>query len=230
MLMNKIFIDSEDFVIKKNGIYYLKPNKSSYRIKIESDINCKIIVISENIDYNIEYFINKNSELIVNSLNYSNNTNVTINLDEYSKIIYNHSVVSKENSINKFNLNHLSSKTESIINNNGINLGNNKLFFEIDGVIIKKLNNVKCEQNSKIINYGMGNSKIIPNLLIESNDIIANHSAYIGNFDDDIKFYVLSRGISLDILIKILYKAILLGTMDLTIEKEEFNKIINEWW
>ena len=76
----------------------------------------------------------------------------------------------------------------------------------------------------------MGNSKIIPNLLIESNDIVASHSAYIGNFDDDVKFYVLSRGIKLDMLIRMLYKAILLGTMDLTIEKEEFNKIINEWW
>ena len=162
--------------------------------------------------------------------NVTTNTNIAINLDKHSKINYNHSVVCKEDSVNKFSLNHLSSDTISTINNNGINIGNNKLFFEIDGIVSKKLNNVKCEQNSKIINYGLGNSKIIPNLLIESNDIVANHSAYIGNFDDDVKFYVLSRGIKLDMLIRMLYKAILLGTMDLTVEKEEFNKIINEWW
>ena len=230
MIMNKIFIDSEDIVIKENGVYYLKPINSNYHIKIENNIECKIVIISENISYNIEYNLLENSSLIVNSLNYNTNTNIVINLDKHSKINYNHSVVCKEDSVNKFSLNHLSSDTISTINNNGINIGNNKLFFEIDGIITKKLNNVKCEQNSKIINYGLGNSKIIPNLLIESNDVIANHSAYIGNFDDDVKFYVLSRGIKLDMLIRMLYKAILLGTMDLTIEKEEFNKIINEWW
>lgn len=230
MIMNKIFIDSEDIVIKENGVYYLKPINSNYHIKIENNIDCKIVIISENISYNIEYNLLENSSLIVNSLNYNTNTNIAINLDKHSKINYNHSVVCKEDSVNKFSLNHLSSDTISTINNNGINIGNNKLFFEIDGIVSKKLNNVKCEQNSKIINYGLGNSKIIPNLLIESNDIVANHSAYIGNFDDDVKFYVLSRGIKLDMLIRMLYKAILLGTMDLTVEKEEFNKIINEWW
>ena len=229
--MNKIIIDSKNIVIDKNDIYYLKINNNeNYYIKVLADINSKLIIISESNNYNIEYHLDKNSNLIVNSLNYNCNTNISINLLEYASINYNHSIVSNIDSVNKFSINHLDNNTTSNINNNGINLNDNKLYFDIDGIVGKNLVNVNCSQNSKIINYGNGNCKIIPNLLIDSNDINANHSAYIGNFDEETRFYALSRGINEDMLIRMLYKAILLGTMELTIEKEEFNKIINEWW
>jgi hypothetical protein len=39
-----------------------------------------------------------------------------------------------------------------------------------------------------------------------------------------------SRGISSKEIQKLIYKATLLGKMELQEEKEEFNKIINEWW
>lgn len=231
MIMNKIIIDSKDIVINENAVYYLKVNNNyDYHVKVLSNVNSKLVIISENSNYHIEYNLSENSNLVVNSVNYNSNTNILINLLKDASILYNHSVVSKVDSVNKIVLNHLSSNANSIINNNGINLSENKLFFEINGVVDKNLLDVNCEQNGKIINYGNGNSKIIPNLLIESNDIHASHSAYIGNFDEDMKFYALSRGINNDMLIRMLYKAILLGTMDLTVEKEEFNKIINEWW
>ena len=76
----------------------------------------------------------------------------------------------------------------------------------------------------------MGNSKIIPNLIIDSNDIIANHAAYIGEINEEEKFYMQSRGIKEMDIKKIIYVATLLGKMDLADEKEEFNKRIDEWW
>ncbi len=39
-----------------------------------------------------------------------------------------------------------------------------------------------------------------------------------------------SRGISDIDIKKLVYKAVLLGKMELSEEKEEFNKRINEWW
>ena len=90
----------------------------------------------------------------------------------------------------------MSNETESYVNNNGVNVDKNKLYFTIDGIIKEKLNNITCNQNSKIINFSEGDSKIIPNLIIDSNDIIANHSAYIGEIDEEELFYMQSRGIS----------------------------------
>ena len=104
------------------------------------------------------------------------------------------------------------------------------MFFNIDGIVKKNLSNIICNQSSKIINFNLGESKIIPNLIIDSNDIIASHSAYIGEIGEEEMFYLKSRGIDEENIKKIIYRSTLLGKMELNEEKEEFYKRINEWW
>lgn len=229
MLWNKIEVDSK-ITLKDNNPVFLEIDSL---VKLEIEVNENIIsklVILGNDNYEINIILNNNSSLIVNSLNNDNETMVNINLCENSNITYNHSVLSKENSLSTFNINHMKNNSISNINNNGINMNNGKLFFTINGIIPKKLSNIICNQSSKIINFKKGNSKIIPNLIIDSNDIIANHSAYIGEIGEEELFYLESRGIKKESIKKLIYKATLLGKMDLSLEEEEFNKIINEWW
>ncbi len=218
-----------NITITDNKPLYLVDNLDKLDIVVKENINSKIIIISSN-NYDINIKLENNSSLLVNSLNKDNSVNVNISLLENSSITYNHSVLSNIDSINNFNIKHINSSSSSVINNNGINKNNNKLFFAINGVIPKNLNNIICNQNSKIINFNKGNSKIIPNLIIDSNDIIANHSAYIGEIGEEELFYMQSRGISKEEIRKLIYKAVLLGKMEMDEEKEEFNKIVNEWW
>ena len=218
-----------NITITDNKPLYLVDNLDKLDIVVKENINSKIIIISSN-NYDINIKLENNSSLLVNSLNKDNSVNVNISLLENSFITYNHSVLSNIDSINNFNIKHINSSSSSVINNNGINKNNNKLFFTINGVIPKNLNNIICNQNSKIINFNKGNSKIIPNLIIDSNDIIANHSAYIGEIGEEELFYMQSRGISKEEIRKLIYKAVLLGKMEMDEEKEEFNKIVNEWW
>lgn len=229
MNKNKIIIDSNDYIIEKSGIYFLKPINDKYTITVNNNIECKLIITSQNSTYNINYLLNDNSKLVVNSLNYNSNTVINLDLMENTYLEYNNSVVAKSDSINSFIINHSSNNSTSILNNNGINFLNNKLHFVIDGVIKNNLVNINCNECSKIINFDNGNSKIIPNLIIDSNDIIANHSAYIGKVNDDVKFYLQSRGISEDNVKKLIYKGILLSKMEFSII-DEFTKLINEWW
>ena len=226
MIMNRINIENKKIFLNP-GVNYLYITKE-IKLEIISNFNSKLIIIGNN-NYSINIILNENSKLVVNSINRDNSVNINIKLNKDSSMTYNHSVVSKKDSDNKFNISH-SSNTLSILNNNGINLNDNKLFFEINGIIDKKLVNVNCSQSSKIINYSNGFSKIIPNLIIDSNDIIANHAAYIGKINKDEEFYFESRGINKEIIKKLIYEATMLGKMDLDKEKEEFNQIINEWW
>ena len=220
----------KNIIINDNNPLYLNiDNYNKLDILVNENISGKIIIIS-NSNYDINIKLNNNSNLIVNSLNKDNSVNVNISLLENSNITYNHSVLSNLDSINNFKVEHLSNSSISNINNNGINNGNNKLFFNIDGIIPKYLKNITCNQSSKIINFNNGNSKIIPNLIIDSNDIIANHAAYIGEIKEDELFYMKSRGINMENIKKLIYKGVLLGKMELEEEKEEFNRIINEWW
>lgn len=220
-IMNKIMIGTD----KLPHLFVDKDSK--YEIIVNENVENKLVIIGTS-DCEINVILKENSKLIVNSLNKDNNVNVNISLNKGCEIIYNHSVLARKNSINNFNINHNDSDSTSILNNNGINLGNNKLFFNIDGVIPKNKVNINCSQSSKILNLKNGDAKIIPNLIIDSNDIIANHAAYIGKIDDDVMFYLESRGISRDNIKKLIYKSCMIGKMH--IDEEEINQILNEWW
>ena len=229
MFWNRINVENKGIILDNNPYYLEINNEVKLDITVNENISSKLVIIaSSNYDINIK--LNRNSSLIVNSLNKNNCVNVNISLLEESNINYNHSVLTNSDSINNFNILHKDSNSISNLNNNGININNGKLFFIINGKVPNKLNNITCNQKSKIINYNLGNSKIIPNLIIDSNDIIASHSAYIGKIDDDDIFYMTSRGINKTDIQKIIYKATLLGIMNLDEEKDKFNKILNEWW
>ena len=51
-------------------------------------------------------------------------------------------------------------------------------------------------QDNRIYTFNQNHCIINPVLLIENNDITANHSAFIGNFDEEAVFYLMSRGIT----------------------------------
>ena len=50
---------------------------------------------------------------------------------------------------------------------------------------------------------------------------------FLGEIEEDELFYLLSRGIKEDKIKDLIYKAVLLGKMELTDEKDLFNKIVN---
>ena len=228
--MNKIMLGNDKIFLQDNSMNYLNIDEyKKINVELNENFNAKIIIVSTN-NYDIDILLNKNSKLVVNSLNKDNSVNVKINLKENSNVIYNHSVLGNMDSDNKFYINHLENNSTSILNNNGINRNDAKLYFRIDGIIPKNLKEISCSQNSRIINFSYGDSKIIPNLIIDSNDIIANHSAYVGEIDENVKFYLASRGINDVEIEKLIYRGTLLGKMELSKEKEEFNNLINEWW
>jgi Fe-S cluster assembly scaffold protein SufB len=227
MITNKIDIGNKKVLLDGNT-YYLNINRETNIEIVANNINKLIIIGTSN--YHLKIIMEENSQLTVNSINKDNSSSININLKKGSSITYNHSTLTDIDSVNEFIINHLDSDSTSIINNNGINRKENKLFFNIDGIIPKNLLNINCNQSSKILNYSNGNSKIIPNLIIDSNDIVANHAAYIGEINEEELFYLESRGIEKDNIKMLMYKGTMLGKMELTSEKEEFNQILNEWW
>ena len=224
-------IDIEELFLDNDVYHYFRMDEyHNIRIKIGEGVKTKIVIVGK-ANYQLDILLEENSSLVVNSLNKNNSVNVSITLDENSEITYNHSVMCNNiDSVNYFNIHHLKNNSISTINNNGVNMENNKLFFTVDGIIPSNLFNISCNQNNKIINFKDGFSKIIPNLIIDSNDIVANHSAYIGKVDDNEKFYLASRGLNEKSINKLVYTAVMHGKMECQEEKEEFNKLINEWW
>ena len=225
--MNRLEVGNE--IILNDGINLLEVNSETHQ-NFEVNGNSKLVIIGNNCNIFINFVFNNNSSLTINCIGKNTSLYLKASLFKNSKLICNYGVLSNIDSINNYEIYHIDNNSISEINNGGINLSNNKLHFNIDGKVYKDLNNIDCRQNSKIINYNNGDSKIIPNLLIDSNDIYASHSAYIGNIDKETKFYLESRGLTEEEINNLFVKSIILGKMELSEEASLFNEKLKEWW
>ncbi len=191
------------YEIKKDGKY-----KLSYKYFIEEKANLNICKICD---------AKKIKELSVLNLNGKeakvNYLLKTISIDEenYELMVY-----------------HNAKNTESHIINNGVNIKDGSLKFDVSGFVPK--NNTDCivSQNNRIINLTDNKCTIRPNLFIDENDVIASHSAHIGKCNDDEMFYLMSRGIHQTEAENLIIKGFLLN--GIKPYEEVMEKIINQYW
>lgn len=185
-------------------------------------------VIYINNDSNI-FNIKENENLEIFHYVVDKNVDVKINLEGVNaKVIYHLSIISNNDNMCKINVNHSSSNTESEIICHGVNTRDKKLEFNITGLIPKDKCKCVCKEDNQIINLKDGISVIKPNLLIRNYDTFSNHAAYIGEFNKDKMFYLMSRGISKIDATKLMMEALLIGNgnKEEMIVKEFMNKIM----
>lgn len=175
-------------------------------------------------DLNIKFDIKKGETLNIYHYVFNKNVNVIINLNgENAKVNYHFSVISLDDNTFKIKVNHNSKNTESNIFNHGVNVLNNKLSFDVTGLVPKDISKCICNQENQIINLSDGTSLIKPNLLIRNYDTFSNHAAYIGKFKDELLFYLMSRGISFNKSNELLMESLLINNGN----KEE--KVVQEF-
>ena len=226
--MNKLIIDNNiehsDIFIDKDTDFEvdLEDVSKDLNIHIIGGIGVKGFIKTKNTKNNINYYIDDNADVVINKLAIDSSDNITINLNDVnSKIKYYSSFINyKDNSYTQ-KINHNSSDTKSKIVNHCINIEDKIFKFIVDGVVHRDAERVDFRQDNKIINLRDGKSSILPNLIVDNNDIEASHSAYIGTFDEDKKFYMMSRGLTSEESDDLLIKAFLLN--DMVLDEKERN-------
>ncbi|MCI5702310.1 MAG: SufD family Fe-S cluster assembly protein [Erysipelotrichaceae bacterium] len=222
--MNKILIDTKeyDLIIDESDSYSIEILESSkINIIVKKDIHTKISILVSNKDLLINLKLEENSNLVVNQLLLDTSMNLNIKLNKFANIKYVASFLSSLDLDNIININHEETSTSKVIIN-GVNL-KNKFYLTMNGIIPKNSSNSILEESSKIINLdNKSDSKIIPNLIIDNKDVVANHSAFIGEFSLNEVNYLRSRGISLEDAYRLLLKANLLNGMELEIDMYKF--------
>lgn len=225
--MNKIILDnninSNDLTIDDYSFIICNNLNKEININIEKTTKVFLYINSSNLNININ--LNNNLDIILFVIDSSLNININLNKEDI-KLIYNYRNINKNNNNYILNVNHNNKNTISKVVNNGINIDNNKLNYIINGYVKKDSRNCTCNQDSKIIVMKDNNSSIKPNLIIDNNEIEANHSSYIGAFSKEKIFYLKSRGIKEEDCLKLLVKAFLLEKLELSNEEEE--QVLNE--
>ena len=230
--LNKLIINDNEIIIKEDGNFIFQvDNLEDYdlNIKILKNVNVLIeeINTSKNININYTYELEENSHLIINKfydvVNLNENDNIYLN-NINANIDFNLKIISKES--NKFLINayHNACNTVGNINTKGVSIQDGNITLDVSSYIPNGIKGCIANQINHIVSLNDKKNIIKPNLYIDEEDVIANHSAYIGKFDEEIIFYLESRGLNEDEAINLLIKGFLNSENDM--EKE----IINKYW
>lgn len=198
-------------------------------VKPEVVLNVLDFKQGENFQMEYKYSLEKNSTL--NLLKFydakQGRESDLIDLNgENAEISYHLKTISREDQVFDLQVHHNASTTKSNIIHHGVNMQDGSLSFNLTGIVYKDKVNCILNQNSRIVTLNEKKCNINPNLLIEENDVIANHSAFVGKFSEEELFYLQSRAISYQEALSLLIKGFLLEN----IHDEEIIKTINQYW
>ncbi len=243
--MNRIVLDrssdefnvnNDEMIININhDINYLINNNdiNSYVFNI-SNANVNVLATFHNHD-DVSFIFNiDNGSLSFNNIMYkSNDEHVTVNLNkEHDSVHVYNSVISRTDEKVFIKVFHNAKKTTSNVYNCGTTKDDGSICFDTISSVKKGTKNCILNQDSKIISLNDNNmNKINPVLLIDEYDTEARHSAFIGKFNKDEIFYLMSRGLSEKDANKLLLEGFLVGIMDISDEEKDIlkDKINNEW-
>lgn len=195
-------------------------------------INFEVVEIrnQEKIKIQYKYYLGKNSTIDITKFyncNFVKELDVIYFNGEKAEVNYHLKTISKEEQKYNIIVYHSSKNTKSYISNNGVNIDNGKIEFNVTGIVYKGITGCSIDQANRIITFNDNKCEIKPNLLIDENDVIANHSGLIGKFDDDELFYLMSRGISEKDSIQLLTRGFLKNGIK---DNKIIDEIIDQYW
>lgn len=178
---------------------------SDFEVKVNvlSNVSARIIYWSESkSNINIKEYYNLNRDaylnLIYGELSDGNIVrHMTTDLRRGSEILVEGASVTDSNKNQTFIANHLEGNTTSNLNNYGIVSEGGEYFLDVVGSIVKGAVGSKAHQDSRILTIS-DNQKttVLPQLLIDENDVEASHAATVGQIDEMQLYYMQSRGLS----------------------------------
>ena len=232
-------IENNTNLVINNNILSLNEDISLF---LESNSDLKIIV-NEGINVNItrvvqdktiatlEIYLNQNSNLTFNSLNIHDlcEENINIYLEgENSNISFNLAPIVKDFFKHKYEINvyHKERRATSNLIIHGITLKEAVIEARINSHILKGKKGATAHQETKILTFDEKPKSIVePRIYIYENEVLASHSAAIGRIDEDVMFYLTSRGISEKDATNLLINAHILGIFNIN---EKIKKVFQE--
>ncbi len=166
-------------------------------------------------DLNLKIKIEKGKSLVINMFDYAVSLDVAlvIEADENSNFVINSSFISDV----KYTLNidtiAYGDNTFGEVNIRGINERNSVIRIVMNGTVAGKTKNCVLNEYAHVLNKSNNSNVIIPNLIVNTNEVEANHGVTVGQIDEEKLFYLLSKGISRPVAAKIIEEGFLLSIM-----------------
>lgn len=244
----ELFLKDDKYDINKLKINVLKDTYLEIDYIGNEDYKLNIsIKLESNVDFTLfekrsgnyskvqyKYELKDYSTMTLNRFHHVDGINQceTFNLNGYmSKIDYNLKTISTQKEKYDLAVYHLKEKSISNIYNAAVNTNDGEISFNVSSFVSKGIKGCEINQSGRIINLNNNDCIINPNLYIEESDVIANHAAAIGKFNEEEIFYMMSRGITKELATNLLIKGFLVGEFDITENRlNEIKKIVDSYW
>lgn len=205
--------------IKESCSVILNTNISNIKYEL-NDTNASILVFNNNNDISIlnESGVINNSQvnicyLQLDRFDFKQNTNIVVK--ENSKLYVNTTYLGVKNKEIVFDLINDGSDSLVEIANNIVCLNDANFSLDCIGTIKKGSKRSICHQKSKCLTIEKPNkAKVLPILNIDENDVEASHSLSSGTIDDEIMFYMNSRGLDKKEALKLILESYLMPSED----------------
>lgn len=212
-------------ILLNGGISDLENYSTNSNIEVNDNNTLNIINLKDDINLNIK--LNVHSNLTINMFDFSYDKNIELNIeaDDNSTFNLNNAFITE----GKYNLtihNKLyGNNITSNVNIRGLNESNGTTTILMDGTVAGETKDNTLNEYARIINKSTYSSIIIPNLIVNTNQVIANHGASIGTINDEELFYLETKGINHYTARKLIEEGFILSIMDEEI-KERIKNIL----
>ncbi|MGI6781543.1 MAG: SufB/SufD family protein [Acholeplasmataceae bacterium] len=205
-----ILIDQEkfslDFLENDSKHVVLKIEKENHQIKInvEENSHVKVLLLSfNNQSRNVNIVTNVKRygsiHIIIGFQNERSDVNAVINLNgEGSSAEINSLIISRNDNVQNANYQIVNNAIHTSGEINVVGIASENATLSVDGIgtINKGMHNSHNHQLLTGINFDNSKIQMNPYLLIDEHDVIAGHGATIGQIDEDILYYMMSRGLT----------------------------------
>lgn len=200
--------------VENNNVY-----KDELNLTLDHDTN--ISLYNTNLK-KISITICDNTKVDINDFNSKSKGKRTIifNIKSNASINYNLSNIVNDNYNLEIKINYLG--TKSLVETNIHSMVKGISSVKIDGNIKNEFKDNELLENVKVMLIEEGKCEVVPNMLIDTNQVIANHKVAISNIRNDELFYLMSKGISENSSINLIKKSFLISNIK---NKDLINKI-----
>ena len=199
--MPSIEIQDDKSVLINNSCTIILNNKNinieynfkngNYSILIFNDFEGDVILQDKGTIENANVKINY---LQLDKYNLKQNTNIDVNKDSSLDVHTTYLATNKKDIV--FDLFNKQADSKVDITNNIVCLDNSEFSLDCIGTIVKGAKRSKCHQHTHCLTIdNPKKAKVLPVLNIDENDVEASHSLSSGTIDEEVLFYMNSRGL-----------------------------------
>ena len=213
-------------ILLGGGISDLENYSNHSTIVVDGNNTLNVINLKDDVILNIK--LNANACLNLNMFDFSfeKKIEITVEEDDYSTFNLNAAFINDgKYSLNIHN-NLYGNNINSNVNIRGINERDGVVTILMDGTVAGETKDNVLNEYAKIINRSDASNVMIPNLIVNTNEVTVNHGVSIGNISEDELFYLATKGINKYTAQKLVEEGFILSIMDERIKERIKNMLI----